>query len=146
VPQVPPTYAKRWSWYAERRSTVPTGPTPPATATLTPGWAEPSCNPTNLASAVLDTAHHLAQLALDAGDLVLARWAVERAWLADPDWLDDHPWLDLMRVNARAGNTSELRALIDELVVSRGVEVPEDLSPATYREINNLAADLLRVG
>ena len=88
----------------------------------------------------------MAQLALDAGDLVLARWAVERAWLADPDWLDDHPWLDLMRVNARAGNTSELRALIDELVVSRGVEVPEDLSPATYREINNLAADLLRVG
>lgn len=51
-----------------------------------------------------------------------------------------------MRITAAEGNTSELHALINQLVQAREAEVPEDLNPDTYRQINQLAGDLLRVG
>jgi hypothetical protein len=102
--------------------------------------------PHHLASAVVDVAHQLVDLYLDAGDATAARWAVEQAWLADPDRLNDQPWLDLMRITAEEGHTSELRALIDQLVVAREVEVPEELSPETFREVNRLAGHHLRIG
>ena len=102
--------------------------------------------PHHLASAVVDVSHQLVSLYLDAGDATVARWAVEQAWLADPDRLNDQPWLDLMRITAGEGHTSELRALIDQLVLVREVEIPEELSPDTYREVNRLAGPLLRIG
>ncbi|MDG4784952.1 LysM peptidoglycan-binding domain-containing protein [Micromonospora sp. WMMD1102] len=102
--------------------------------------------PHNLASAVVDTAHQLVDLYLAAGDTTGARWAVERAWLADPSRLDDHPWVDAMRVAHADGRSAELRALLDDLVRTREVEVPEDLSPDTYAAIHELVGDLLRVG
>ncbi|GGM51691.1 peptidoglycan-binding protein [Dactylosporangium sucinum] len=100
--------------------------------------------PHNLASAVVDTAHRLVDLCLDAGDGAGARWAVERAWLADPARLDDHPWIDAMRVARADGRSAELRALLDGLVRTREVEVPEDLSPDTYAAINDLIGEFLR--
>jgi hypothetical protein len=100
----------------------------------------------NLASAIVDTAHQLVDLYLGAGDITGARWAVERAWLADPSRLDDHPWVDAMRVARADGRSAELRALLDDLVRTREVEVPEDLSPDTYAAIHGLVGDLLRVG
>ncbi|MFY1633666.1 peptidoglycan-binding protein [Solwaraspora sp. WMMB335] len=102
--------------------------------------------PHNLASAVVDTAHQLVDLYLQAGDTSGARWAVERAWLADPTRLDDHPWIDAMRIAQADGRSAELRALLDDLVRTREVEVPEDLSPDTYAEIHELLRDLLRMG
>jgi hypothetical protein len=51
-----------------------------------------------------------------------------------------------MRITAAEGHTSELRSLVEQLIETREVEVPEDLSPDTYRQINHLAGDLLRVG
>jgi hypothetical protein len=66
--------------------------------------------------------------------------------VADPERLDDHPWLDLMRITAADGHTSELRTLVGQLVEAREVEVPEELSPDTYREVDRLAGDLLRIG
>ncbi|MBX7268922.1 LysM peptidoglycan-binding domain-containing protein [Micromonospora sp. Llam7] len=102
--------------------------------------------PHNLASAVVDTAHQLVDLYLEAGDTSGARWAVERAWLADPTRLDDHPWVDAMRVAHVDGRSAELRALLDDLVRTRDVEVPEDLSPDTYAAIHELVGDLLRIG
>jgi hypothetical protein len=105
-----------------------------------------SIQPHHLASAIVDTAHQLVNLYLDAGDTAAARWAVERAWLADPDRLDDHPWIDLMRITATEGHTSELRTLVGQLVDARDLEVPEELAPDTYAQINRLAGDLLRVG
>ncbi len=102
--------------------------------------------PHNLASAVVDTAHQLVDLYLAAADTVGARWAVERAWLADPARLDDHPWIDAMRVARADGRAAELRALLDDLVRTREVEVPEDLSTDTYAAIHELLGDLLRVG
>ncbi|WP_239089269.1 AfsR/SARP family transcriptional regulator [Micromonospora gifhornensis] len=85
--------------------------------------------PHNLASAIVDTAHQLVNLYLEAGDTSGARWAVERAWIADPARLDDHPWLDAMRVAHADNRSAELRALLDDLVRTREVEVPEDLPP-----------------
>jgi hypothetical protein len=102
--------------------------------------------PHHLAAAIVDTAHQLVALYLEAADTPAARWAVDQAWLADPERLDDHPWLDLMRITAAEGHTSELRSLVDQLIETREVEVPEDLTPDTYRQINHLAGDLLRVG
>lgn len=102
--------------------------------------------PHNLASAVVDTAHQLVDLCLEAGDTTGARWAVERAWLADPTRLDDHPWVDAMRVAHVDSRSAELRALLDDLVRTRDVEVPEDLSPDTYAAIHELVGDLLRIG
>lgn len=102
--------------------------------------------PHNLASAIVDTAHQLVDLYLAAGDITGARWAVERAWLADPARLDDHPWVDAMRVARADGRSAELRALLDDLVRTRDVEVPEDLTPDTYAAIHGLVGDLLRVG
>jgi hypothetical protein len=78
--------------------------------------------PHHLASAIVDTAHQLVALYLDAGNTTSARWAVEQAWQADPDRLDDHPWLDLMRITAADGHTSELRTLLEQLIETR--EVP----------------------
>jgi hypothetical protein len=105
-----------------------------------------SIQPHHLASAIVDTAHQLVNLYLDAGDTVAARWAVEQAWQADPDRLDDHPWIDLMRITAAEGHTSELRTLVGQLVDARDLEVPEELAPDTYAQINRLAGELLRVG
>ncbi|WP_238005840.1 bacterial transcriptional activator domain-containing protein [Dactylosporangium sp. AC04546] len=100
--------------------------------------------PHNLASAVVDTAHQLVRLCLEAGDTAGARRAVDQAWLADPARLDDHPWIDAMRVARADGRSAELRALFDDLVRTREVEVPEDLSPDTYAAINDLIGELLR--
>jgi hypothetical protein len=105
-----------------------------------------SIQPHHIASAIVDTAHQLVTLCLDAGDTTAARWAVEQAWVADPERLDDHPWLDLMRITAADGHNSELRTLVGQLVEAREVEVPEELSPDTYREVDRLAGDLLRMG
>jgi hypothetical protein len=102
--------------------------------------------PHNLASAIVDTAHQLVDLYLAGGDTAGARWAVERAWLADPARLDDHPWIDAMRVAKADGRSAELRSLLDDLVRTREVEVPEDLSPDTYKSIHDLLGDLLRIG
>ncbi|GGM67103.1 membrane protein [Micromonospora sonchi] len=102
--------------------------------------------PHNLASAIVDTAHQLVNLYLRVGDTSGARWAVERAWLADPARSDDHPWLDAMRVAHADNRSAELRALLDDLVRTREVEVPEDLSPDTYAALRELVGNLLRVG
>ena len=104
-----------------------------------------SIPPHHIASAVVDTAHQLVTLCLDSGDTTTARWAVEQAWVADPDRVDDHPWVDLMRIHHADGHRSEMRTLLEQLIEARGVEVPEELSPATFRAIDELAGDLLRV-
>ncbi|MDG4833003.1 peptidoglycan-binding protein [Solwaraspora sp. WMMD1047] len=102
--------------------------------------------PHNLASAVVDTAHQLAEHCLAQGDTAGARWAVERAWQADPARVDDHPWIDAMRAAHADGRTAELRTLLDDLVRIREVEVPEELAVGTYAAIHRLVGDLLRTG
>jgi hypothetical protein len=63
---------------------------------------------------------------------------VQKAWLADPDRSHDEPWLDLMRAEQLDGNRAELHELHHELLIARDAEVPEDLTPFTYREVELL--------
>ncbi|MEU8284133.1 LysM peptidoglycan-binding domain-containing protein [Micromonospora sp. NPDC048905] len=99
--------------------------------------------PGHITSAVVDTAHELAELYLEAGDPAGARWAVQRAWLADPERGDDGPWHDIMRAAHAEGHTAELRNLLGELMRAREAEVPEDLAPVTYALLRELLPDLL---
>ncbi|GGM23787.1 LysM peptidoglycan-binding domain-containing protein [Dactylosporangium sucinum] len=99
--------------------------------------------PGHLVSAIVDTAHELAELYLDAGDTTGARWAVQRAWLADPHRGDDEPWRDVMRAAHAEGHTAELRNLLAELIRAREAEVPEDLAPDTYAWLRPLLPGLL---
>jgi hypothetical protein len=93
-------------------------------------------NPPHVLAAIIDTAHHLAQLYLDQGDTTGARWAVGQAWTADPDRIDDQPWLDLMHAEHIDGNRAELHQLADQLRQARDAEILEDL--VRYQEINKL--------
>ncbi|WP_444951016.1 LysM peptidoglycan-binding domain-containing protein [Micromonospora ureilytica] len=116
-----------------------------ATGTRNPfTWLpESGIYPGHITSAVVDTAHELAELYLDAGDTTDARWAVQRAWLADPERGDDGPWHDIMRAAHAEGHTAELRNLLGELMRTREAEVPEDLTPVTYALLRELLPDLL---
>ncbi|MFD6608641.1 LysM peptidoglycan-binding domain-containing protein [Micromonospora chalcea] len=116
-----------------------------ATGTRNPfTWLpESDIYPGHLTSAIVDTAHELAELYLDAGDPTGARWAVQQAWLADPERGDDGPWHDVMRAAHSEGHTAELRNLLGELMRVREAEVPEDLTPATYALLRELLPDLL---
>ncbi|MEU8220114.1 LysM peptidoglycan-binding domain-containing protein [Micromonospora taraxaci] len=116
-----------------------------ATGTRNPfTWLpESDIYPGHITSAVVDTAHELAEFYLDAGDPAGARWAVQRAWLADPERGDDGPWHDLMRAAHTEGHTAELRNLLGELMRVREAEVPEDLTPVTYALLRELLPDLL---
>jgi DNA-binding SARP family transcriptional activator len=98
-----------------------------------------SISPYHLTAAIVDTAHALVELYLAAGDTEGARWAVNRAWTADPDRIDDHPWRDLMRIAHAEGHDSEVRAIYEDLITARKVEVPEDLATPTC----NLVYELL---
>ena len=99
--------------------------------------------PGHITSAIVDTAHELAELYLEAGDPTGARWAVQQAWLADPERGDDAPWHDIMRAAHAEGHTAELRNLLGELMRVREAEVPEDLTPVTYALLRELLPDLL---
>ncbi|GAA2910563.1 hypothetical protein GCM10010443_86950 [Actinoplanes cyaneus] len=102
--------------------------------------------PGHIVSAVVDTAHRLAQIYLDTADYTNARWAIQQAWAADPDRGDDGPWQDLMRVEHAEGNMAELRNLVGELMRARDAEYPEDLAPSTYTWLRTLVPDLLNTG
>ena len=102
--------------------------------------------PHHVASAIVDTAHNLADLCLSGGDIPGARWAVEQAWLADPDRTSDIVWRDLITVTAAKGNTAELDQLLGDLMRARDAEVPEDLDADTYRLLCEVMPDRIRVG
>jgi hypothetical protein len=86
----------------------------------------------------IDTAHQLAQLYLTNGDTAGARWAIDQAWTADPHRIDDPPWIDLIEAELADGNRQAMQQRRDELVAFRGLEVPEDLPPQTYRAIEEV--------
>jgi len=102
--------------------------------------------PQHLTAAVVDTAHRLVDLCLEAGDTARARWAVEQAWLADIYHADDHPWRDALRVAAADGNDAEMARLFEDLMNAREAEVPEDLDRATYALLCQLMPDRMRAG
>lgn len=106
--------------------------------------AESDINPEHITAALVDTAHQLAGLCLDADDTAGARWAVGQAWLADPNRGYDQPWRDLMACQHRDGHGAELRTTFAELMRVRDAEVPEDLDPITFQFVLELLPDLVR--
>jgi hypothetical protein len=106
--------------------------------------AESDINPEHITAAIVDTAHLLAKLYLEAGDTAGARWAVARAWLADPARTYDQPWRDLMTCQHRDGHEAELRATFAELMRIRDAEVPEDLDPETFQLVLDLLPNMVR--
>src|SRR5690606_5928061 len=106
--------------------------------------AESDIHPEHITAAIVDTAHSLARLCLQADDTAGARWAAARAWLADPSRGYDQPWRDLMQSHHRDGRAAELRATFAELMRARDAEVPEDLDPETFRLVLELLPDVVR--
>jgi hypothetical protein len=102
---------------------------------------ETANNPMHTLAVVIDTAHQLAQHYLATGDTAGARWAIDQAWIADPDRIDDPPWIDLIEAEQIDGNRAAMHQLRDELVALRGLEVPEELPPDTYRAIEALTGN-----
>jgi nucleoid-associated protein YgaU len=102
--------------------------------------------PHHLAAAVVDTAHRLVELCLEAGDVTGARWAVDQARMADPDRNSDIAWRDLLRVAAAEGNKAELDQILGDLIRVREAEVPEDLDKDTYRLLCDLMPERIRAG
>ncbi|XVU24215.1 LysM peptidoglycan-binding domain-containing protein [Actinoplanes sp. CA-054009] len=99
--------------------------------------------PGHLVSAIVDTAHELAEMYLDAGDTTNARWTVQRAWLADPYRGDDELWRDIMRAEHLDGHNAQLRQLLGALMQARDAEVPEDLAKSTYAWLRTALPDVL---
>ncbi|WP_328384190.1 LysM peptidoglycan-binding domain-containing protein (plasmid) [Micromonospora zamorensis] len=99
--------------------------------------------PGHLVSGIVDTAHQLAELYLDAGDTAGARWAIGQAWLADLHRGDDGPWRDLLRAAQMDGHAAEIRNLLSELMREREAEVPEDLTKETYAWLRPLLPEVL---
>jgi nucleoid-associated protein YgaU len=105
--------------------------------------AQSDIHPDHIASAVIDTAHHLALLNLEIGDAAGARWAVAQAWLADPGRGYDQPWRDLMLAQHLQGQFAELHTTFAELMQVRDAEVPEDLEPETFQVVLQLLPDVV---
>jgi LysM repeat protein len=99
--------------------------------------------PGHVVSAIVDTAHELAEMYLEAGDTINARWTVQRAWLADPYRGDDELWRDIMRAEHVDGHGAQLRRLLGELMRARDAEVPEDLAKNTYAWLRTVLPDVL---
>jgi hypothetical protein len=94
---------------------------------------------------IIDTAHELVDLALDEGDIELARFAAETAQRVDPDRTSDRPFTDLMRIAHLAGDLAEMREHAELLLAERGFEVGEDLPPESFAVFDALFPHGLRV-
>ncbi|HET7486529.1 MAG TPA: hypothetical protein VFJ85_01275 [Acidimicrobiales bacterium] len=91
-----------------------------------------------MAAGVVDAAHRLVELCLQAGDLGGARWAAGRGMAASPG--NEVLCRDRMRIAAAAGSPAGVDAVMDELRTWVGVDQPCDteLDPETvalYRKL-----------
>src|SRR5690606_15639809 len=100
----------------------------------------------HIIAAIIDTAHQLAEIYLDDGDLDGVMWAVGQAWKADPHKSYDQPWRDYLRALHRRGHGAQLRTAFGELMRARDAEVPEELDPDTYKVALDVLPDYLRTG
>jgi len=86
--------------------------------------------------AVVDAAHRLARLCLDAGDAAGARDAARTAQLVDR--YDERPWRDLLEAEHALGNNGQVRALVGELLAVLEIEVDDDLTEVTRQLIERI--------
>jgi hypothetical protein len=88
-------------------------------------WAFAEGLVARIETVVAETAHHLAQLALEARDPDLAHWATRQGLLASPG--DEVLYRDRMLACDLAGNPAGVEAGMDELVAA--VEAVEAVEP-----------------
>jgi DNA-binding SARP family transcriptional activator len=86
---------------------------------------------------VIDAAHHLAELALDAGDAAQARWAAQTGLRASP--ISEILWRDLMRIHGAAGDVTGVQRTWTELCRALDEDDPDDyLHPDTVELYHQL--------
>jgi DNA-binding SARP family transcriptional activator len=79
---------------------------------------------------IIDAAHHLAELAIDAGDAAQARWAAQTGLKASP--VSEILWRDLMRIHGAAGDVTGVQRTWTELCRALDEDDPDDyLHPDT---------------
>jgi len=92
---------------------------------------------------VISAARRLVDLALDEGDLDLARWAADAGHCVDQK--DDQPLVDLMRVSHRAGDDAAARGWVRSILEANEVTSVDDLvNYATVEAVNQLYPHGLR--
>jgi DNA-binding SARP family transcriptional activator len=74
---------------------------------------------------VIAAAHQLVEIAMEEGDLDLARMAADIAYRVDPT--EDLPQCDLIRISHRAGDDLGALMWARQLLATNGVEIPADL-------------------
>jgi len=90
----------------------------------------------DIPAAVVDAAHQLARWCLDSADPTGARDAARTAQLVDR--YDERPWRDLLEAEHALGNTSQVRALVDDLMTVLEVEVDDELTDETRELIERI--------
>jgi DNA-binding SARP family transcriptional activator len=100
------------------------------------GWLAETYLEQEIPSAIIDVAHALAGLLLEAGDatsvMELARLALE------VDRYDERPWRDLLEAHHLRGEGRQVALLVDQLLELLEVEVDDELQPETAELIERL--------
>jgi MYXO-CTERM domain-containing protein len=100
------------------------------------GWLAETYLEQEMPSAIIDVAHALAGLLLQAGD---AAGAMEVARLAlEVDRYDERPWRDLLEAHHLRGEGRQVALLVDQLLELLEVEVDDELQPETAELIERL--------
>ncbi len=93
------------------------------------GWLAETYLEQEIPSAIIDVAHALAALFLEAGD---ATSAMEVARVAlEVDRYDERPWRDLLEAHHLRGEGRQVALLVDQLLELLEVEVDDELQPET---------------
>ena len=101
------------------------------------GWLAETYLEQEIPSAVIDTAHSLAQILLEDGD---ADGVVKVARLAlDVDRYDERPWRDLLQAHELRGEHRQIALLVEQLQELLEVELDDELQPETAELIERLA-------
>jgi DNA-binding SARP family transcriptional activator len=100
------------------------------------GWLAETYLEQEMPSTIIDVAHALAGLLLQAGDVA---GAMEVARLAlEVDRYDERPWRDLLEAHHLRGEGRQVALLVDQLLELLEVEVDDELQPETAELIERL--------
>jgi DNA-binding SARP family transcriptional activator len=100
------------------------------------GWLAENLLEQHIPSAIVDAAHHLAELLLEQGDNAGAQQIAQTALTVDQ--YDERTWRDLLRVAAAEGNLLGVAKLRDQLRELLGDDDEDDLAPETSELLNEL--------
>jgi DNA-binding SARP family transcriptional activator len=100
------------------------------------GWLTETYLEQEIPSAIIDVAHALARLLLEAGE---SAGAIDVARLAlEVDRYDERPWRDLLEAHHLRGEPRQVAVLVDQLLQLLDVEVDDELQPETAELVERL--------